>query len=426
MPELHIPALSDNLVIATAIRHGKRGPCLRRRTGQCGGVFQRGFAKLWNPKVTAFGRFYVDISGSQTRKRRVVALGVCPTRTIARRKLREFLDQEGVNDSASLLFNATPALSFRDQAEKWIESLPARRRKPVKPATIHGWRHALSKWVLPTLGDLPVAEVSNAALKLLIDKMAAAGLAPKTIVSHSLVVKLVVASVVNSEGDQIYPRKWNHDFCGMPIVQKAKQLRQTVTGDEVNTILAKALPRYVPLFALLAGTGLRIGEALALKRSDLSPECRVLNVQRSLWHGKEQDPKTPAAVRVVDIPEALATLLREYVADKAGYLFTTRKGQRPLGQRNALRALHDTGANVGFHALRRFRTETLRRIPVPQDLERLWLGHASATVTDWYARGLQLDKAWRTEWCNRAGLGFSLNGLPGYKNVVEISTAKAA
>ena len=404
--ELQFSTPSTSVAGATAIRHGKRGPCLNRRTGQCGGVFQRGFAKLWNPQVNAFGRFYVDVAGCQTRTRRVVSLGVCPTRTIARRKLREFIEQEGVNKSACFMASATPVFTFREQAEKWIESLPTRRRRPVRPATVHGWQHALDKWIFPTIGDMPVAEVSNAALKLLIDTMAAGGLAAKTIVSYSLVVKLVVASVVNTEGDQIYPRKWNHDFVGMPIVEKDKQPRPTVTESEVTTILAKALPRYVPLFALLAGTGLRMGEALALKRSDLSPDCRLLNVTHSIWHGNEQEPKTPAAIRVIDIPEALATLLRDYVADKTGYLFTTRKGQRPLGPRNVLRALHDTGVRVGFHAFRRFRTETIRRAGTPQDIERLWLGHASATVTDLYARGLRLDEAWRREWCERVGLGF--------------------
>lgn len=424
--ELQSSTPSTSVADATAIRHGKRGPCLNRRTGQCGGVFQRGFAKLWNPKVNAFGRFYVDVPGCQTRTRRVVSLGVCPTRTIARRKLREFIEQEGVNKSAYFMASATPAFTFREQAEKWIESLPTRRRRPVRPATIHGWQHALDKWILPTIGEMPVAEVSNAALKLLIDTMAAGGLAAKTIVNYSLVVKLVVASMVNTEGDQLYPRKWNHDFVGMPIVQKDKQPRQTVTEEEVSKILANALPRYAPFFALLAGTGLRIGEALALSRSDLSPDCRLLKVTHSIWHGKEQEPKTPAAVRVIDIPEALATLLREYVADKAGYLFTTRKGQRPLGPRNVLRALHDTGVRAGFHAFRRFRTETIRRAGTPQDIERLWLGHASATVTDLYARGLRLDEAWRREWCERAGLGFALNGLRGLQKVVEISSAKAA
>lgn len=420
--ELQPVSPSATLVSTTAIQAQKRGPCLNRRSGQSGSVHQRGFPKVWNPNVAAFGRFYFDSPGVP-RQRRVISLGVCPTRTIARRKLREFLDREGVNQSASFVAYTTPGVTFREQAEKWIASLPTRRRKPVKPATVSGWRHALDKWVLPTLGDKPVAEVSNAALKLLIDTMAAGGLAAKTIVSYSLVVKMVVASVVNAEGDQIYPRKWNHDFCGMPIVEKDKQPRPTVTRAEVEQILTKALPRYAPFFALLAGSGLRIGEALALKRCDFSPDCRTLKVTRSIWHGMEQEPKTPAAVREIDIPEELATLLCEYVTDKNGYLFATRDGLRPLGQRNVLRALHDAGVSVGFHAFRRFRTETIRRAGTPQDIERLWLGHASASVTDLYARGLRLDEAWRKQWCERVGLGFRLHGLT---TAAKIASAEAA
>jgi integrase len=425
--ELQTSTPSNTLLNATAIKARKRGPCLSRRTGQCGGVFQRGFPKLWNPKVNAFGRFYVDIPGCENRTRRVLSLGICPTRTIARRKLREFIEQEGINKSAYFVAAGTPTFTFREQAEIWIQALPTRRRRPVKPATIHGWQHALDKWILPTIGDLSVAEVSNAALKLLIDTMAAGGLAAKTIVSYTLVVKLVVASAVNSEGDQLYPRKWNHDFVGMPIVDKNKQPRPTVTEAQVATILANILPRYKPLFALLAGTGLRIGEALALKATDFSQDCRILSVQRSIWHGKEQEPKTPAAVRVIDIPEALAALMREYVAGiPSGYLFGTRKSNRPLGQRNLLRALHDAGVSTGFHAFRRFRTETLRRARAPEDLIGLWLGHARHNITDLYARGLQTDEAWRREWCERVGLGFSLNGLRGLQKIVEISTAQAA
>jgi len=119
-------------------------------------------------------------------------------------------------------------------------------------------------------------------------------------------------------------------------------------------------------------------------------------------------------------------LLRDFVADKSGYLFTTRKGERPLGPRNVLRALHDTGVRVGFHVFRRFRTATIRRARTPQDIERLWLGHAGARVTDLYARGLRLDEAWRREWCERVGTGFSLNGLRRLQKVVSIDCAKAA
>jgi integrase len=306
----------------------------------------------------------------------------------------------------------------------WIESLATRRRKPVKPATVDNWRHSLDKWILPTLGDRLVADVSNAALRELVEKMSAAGLAAKSIVNHAQVVCHVVASAVNAEGEQLYPRTWNYDFIGLPVVQRETQKRQTTTATELEAILANAnSKRDAVLHALLAGTGIRIGEALGLKFSDLSPDCRVLHVERSIYKVKEQTPKSPNAVRDVDIPEPLANVLREYAAGKSGYLFCTASG-KPLIQRNALRALHKAaGRKVGFHALRRFRTETLRRARVPEDLIRYWMAHQKQSITDFYADGLKNDVEWRRQWCDTVGLGFGLQGL---QKVVPIDSVKAA
>ena len=113
------------------------------------------------------------------------------------------------------------------------------------------------------------------------------------------------------------------------------------------------------------------------------------------------------------------------MAGKSGYLFSTKDGG-PVEQRNGLRALHATGKKVGFHAFRRFRTETLRRARTPEDLTKLWLGHSKQTVTDLYASGLEKDEAWRREWCEQAGLGFSLVGLLGLQNGVQIDSEKVA
>ena len=66
-----------------------------------------------------------------------------------------------------------------------------------------------------------LADVSNAAMRQLVEKMSNAGLSPKTIVNYVQVVKLVLASAVDEEGEQIYPRKWNHDFIQLPIIRKA-------------------------------------------------------------------------------------------------------------------------------------------------------------------------------------------------------------
>ena len=235
---------------------------------------------------------------------------------------------------------------------------------------------------------------------------------------------------MNAEGEPLYPRKWNDEFIGVPIVEKDKQHRQTVIAEEVTNIIARSKGRYRRLFSLLAGSGVRIGESLALKPEDFSSDCRVIHITHAIWKGRDQSPKTPAAVRDIDIPEQLAALVREYLATiPAGhYLFATASG-KPMSQRNTLRILHNR-KKVGFHAFRRFRTSILRKARVPGDLEKLWLGHASKSVTDDYARQLRDDLPFRQEWAERAGLGFSLEtpevGLPWATGIVATRNSEAA
>lgn len=318
----------------------------------------------------------------------------------------EHIEQAGVNSKEQFHENTSPATTFKQQSERWLDSLATRTRKPVKPATIAGWEQALNAWLLPNIGEKSLADVTNKVLREMVSKMTAAKLSAKTIVSYTQVLKMVVASAVNENGDQIYPRVWNNDFAGVPIVDKTKQRRPTITQTELEEILSGVKDRYRVLFALLAGTGLRIGEALGLKTTDFGPDCRVLHVDRSVWGGQGQAPKTSNAIRAIDLPQPLAWMVREFIADRQGYLFATASG-KPLQPRNLLRVLHATGKPVGFHAFRRYRAAVLRKAQVPEDLIGLWLGHAQ-NLTDRYAGQLREDMAYRTDWCQRAGLGFSV------------------
>jgi hypothetical protein len=129
--ELRPKALPATRFGTTAIR--RRGPSLSRRIGQKGSVFQH--SQKWNPGGKAYGRFWVDVP-DRKRRRKTIALGVCRTPSIAKQKLREYLETTGINSKQSFTSTTAPAITFRGQAEKWIASLSTRRRKPVKPATI--------------------------------------------------------------------------------------------------------------------------------------------------------------------------------------------------------------------------------------------------------------------------------------------------
>jgi len=391
---------------------------LLRRTGQNGSVYQQHSKSSWSATAPTYGRVWIDVPGG--RRRRTIALGLCRTKTIAKQKLREFITANKINEPVT--YHRITSPTFAAQAEAWLNAMRTRRRRPVKAATLANWEHYLEKRLVPMLGNTPIADVSNAALRSLVDKMAEEGLSAKTICSYAAVVKMVVASAINEEGEQLYPRTWNDEFIGLPIVRKDEQQRATVTADEVNKVVLESSPRERVLFALLAGTGLRIGEALALKREDFSEDFLTLRVTRSLWHSEEQAPKTPNAVRIVDVHPTLAELVRKHaVNNSTGYLFATASG-RPLSQRNVLRSLHSF-VSVGLHAFRRYRAEVLRRAGCPSDLEKQWLGHAPGTVTDLYSLGLRNDVARRKEWCERIGIGIAFLGELGENIFVPVFAA---
>jgi len=241
------------------------------------------------------------------------------------------------------------------------------------------------------------------------------GLSAKTITTYIGLAKLVVASALDKNGEQLFPRKWNHEFIDLPVVESQHQ--PTFTAETMNKIVQKAEGQDRVLYALLAGTGLRAGEALGLEVKHLSSDCQTITVEQSCWEGDIQTPKTKNAYRQVDLYPALADLLKAFVKDRqSGLLFANKTGT-PLSQTNLLRrSLHPIlkglgVENAGFHAMRRFRTTWLRKQRAPEDLIRFWLGHAKQSVTDGYSK-LADDVEFRKQVAENTGIGFE---VPAYE-----------
>ncbi len=415
MPETQKPA--DDIVSTTPGRR-RRGKNVDRRRGQTGQVFQKGWCrgKKWDPEASTYLRYLVDVPGLEERKLKCVTLGTFRTLTLAEQAGREYMQANGVNDRQAQE-QSINSLAFRQQADQFLTASidPARRGGPVAQATYDFWRGAIDTWLNPHLGDLQLADVGNAQARKLIDAMRAAKRSDKTIVEYVSIMKSIVASAVDSEGEQLFPRQWNHDFMRLPIVDKTKQRRPKVTDKEVATIIAEAKPKYGLMYALMAGCSLRMGEVTAIRvepysdgHSTISPDCRTIYIRKSVRHGVEQDPKTVNAVRDIDVAHIAGQDFK-----KSTYLFQTSRGE-PLSQRNVLRnSLHPILKKMGrekcgFHAFRRFRASWLRKNRVPWDLEKMWMGHAHKDLTDQYAEQLREDVKYRREWCEKIGLGFVL------------------
>jgi len=341
---------------------------------------------------------------------------VCRTRTIAERKCAEQLEKLGIN-SAQRFIEVTSTATFKQQGEIWLNSLSARKRNPLEQTTIDTRRYALDKWIYPSLGDTYLADVNNHALKELVEGMAAT-LSPASIRDYANIVKAVVASAIDENGDEKFPRKWNDEYIDAPLVRQQRQPTSTCAG--VSNILLFALGQFRVLYALLAGCGpLRAGEALGLEiDKHISSDFRTLQIVQKAKRGVIQPYlKTRNGARQVDLCTQLANMLREYAGDRrAGLLFRSSTGAQLL-QSNALSdslhpvldyLTHDRG---GFNIFRRFRLTHLEKSDCPEALKHFWSGHAPRHISERYVK-LAQERDFRLIWAEKIGLGFELPGTP--------------
>lgn len=292
------------------------------------------------------------------------------------------------------------AMNFRQQAENYMSEIATRTR----PNTVHVYRSLLDARILPAIGGENLANVGNKTAKLLVGRLAEAQLSPATINLAVTLVKQIVKSAVDEEGNQLYPRTWNPDFIKAPKVDPDTQKTPITTPQTLQNALQTTNGEEKALVAILGSTGLRIGEALAIGRGNVwDPIQGTITVSGTLVMGTFQSaPKTKAGKRIVDLhPEVNMLLKALYPSEDArkGTLFPDSEST----YRRKFRAL-----NIhGFHSMRRFRITHLQGQSVPQMLVKFWAGHAAADVTEGYTKmGSQIVE--RKNWSERAGLGFSL------------------
>src|SRR5438093_6354475 len=289
----------------------------------------------------------------------------------------------------------------------------------------------LTKHILPRFGSLPLDAVDETAVQEFVADLKRATfrmrtpngdpnktykLSRKTILNIVGVVKLVL-------GKKVW-MTWELDL-GKPEDPQQRYF----TEEQLKQIIESSEGQYRILFALLAGTGMRIGEAAGLYINDLDLENCVIYVRRAVWNGQELSPKTRNAVREIDIDSGLAELLRQHIGDrKVGRVFQARNGS-PISGNNVLkRVLHPLLKKLGLpkaglHAFRHSRVTMLRKRGTPEDLQKQWIGHSSLRTMDRYSHTNQ-ELEYRRLAASNAGLNFVV-GPNGPKTEVGVFSASA-
>ena len=162
---------------------------------------------------------------------------------------------------------------------------------------------------------------------------------------------------------------------------------------------------YETLFGLLASTGMRISEALALTNADVDLKQGMLTIHLAKFGKSRQVPLHPSTVEALRLYRGRRDLAGISVQDEAPFFVGTRGRRRgtPLGDRQVHRVFIELRERLGWrnrgahhapriHDLRH--TFVVRRIVVWQaqgvDVDQAMLslstyvGHAMVTNTYWY------------------------------------------
>jgi integrase len=369
---------AEDGTIASATPNRKRGKSMSFRSGQSGNVVPKG--QMWH------GRFYVDIPGEEKRVRTSVPIGSIHSmkKTEAKRKLRAMLEEMGLNSDRHLERATRGGKTFAAEASWWRENVLSK----FKPSCQEAMGSHLDKYLIPHVGSLPMVAIDERRVQELITVLERAEykwpngvsrrISPKTIRNIVGVLKLILGERVWRDWKLTFPEETNPD----------KEQRY-FTQSEMIQIVNSAPGQWKVLFALLAGTGLRAGEAFGLQIEDLDLAAGLIRVRRSIWNGRVVTVKTKRAKRPINIEPTIVQMLAGHIGDREfGRVFQTRTGA-PLSKSNVRRKLNQLLVSLklkpaGLHAFRHGRVSMLQANGVPSDLVKLWVGHSNLETTSNY------------------------------------------
>ena len=230
--------------------------------------------------------------------------------------------------------NQTPP-TFGEYAKNWISlTVPV----TCKESTLRDYHDILKNHVLPVFGNYNITDVTRGMVKDFLLGKRKQGYAANTVCHFRDVISGVFNKAIDDEVLQTNPALRMGKY--LRSKKDRREALAPLNSEELSVLLRTVRTHYkehFPLFLLLARTGLRIGEALALKWEDIDFNGRFMEVKRGLVRGKIQTPKN-GKNRRVDMSLQLTQVLNQHLVEskKKGlalglgalpeYIFTNSNG----------------------------------------------------------------------------------------------------
>lgn len=310
---------------------------------------------------------------------------------------------------------------------RWVESYQGRTSKRIRETTRLDYKRKLERDVFPYFEGMRLADLEPQDVRDFAAQLAGRGLAPNTVRLALAPLKAMLATAFEdgklrtnpaANVRVAIPRDELDDASGDELVRALSVEQLAAIVDQV-AYDELGRPRHNAafwrlLFAVLADLGLRIGELLELRWSDVDLGTGVVHVRRAFYDGRVERPKSKFGRRRLRLTDERMTALwelRKTTRGKDGDLvFTSTSGSRLSASNVTSRVLKPAAVAAGLGelvetpkgkraeswvSLHTFRhtcaTELFRRGWNAKQVQK-WLGHHSAAFTvDTYVHLLDDD-----------------------------------
>ena len=345
-----------------------------KRLNNEGTIYYREDRKQWCAQVSLDGRRLTKYARSQ-------------------RECRDWVKETQTKIGFGLTFSGTQVTLAKFMVN-WLDGKELSNR----PQTVSAYRALVRQHIMPLMGEMRLQDIQPAHLNQLYLSKKEEGRGARTVQVIHMVMHAVLRQAVK-EG--ILGRN-PADAVQRPKVETAE--RHILTEEQAQQlIIATENTRYGMLIYMALVTGMREGELLGLKWSDLDWTKGQLYIQRQLQMKKVNGsvmvpPKTKAGVRHIKLgPGTLGRLASHREQQELmkncnqarwvenGLIFPNTLG-KPMSSKTMYleykRLLKEIGLpDITFHALRHTALSIMLDMGTPVNTVQKWAGHSKASVT---------------------------------------------
>jgi len=296
-----------------------------------------------------------------------------------RREAEQFRDGDDFQDSRKKRARSVvdQEITVRAYSERWLVIVAAH----LKPRTLESYRDTLRLHILPALGNVRVRDVRKDDVTGLLAAKLKSGLSRNTV----RIMQGTLRAMLNAAADAELLRGPN------PAAKLGRAMRlvtpKAVRQEEIKALTREQLdkflttarteqPRLAPLWLLQARTGLRPGEAYALRWEDLDLAAREARIVGTLSDdGTRVDTPKSNHGRTVDLSRGLVAALERLQTERKA-----EKLRRGWAELPPWVVCAETGGLLDPHNVRRAFRKVLTKAKLPGHFTPHCLRHTYASL----------------------------------------------